>query len=171
LASGSREWGGKHASGFFAAELLYGQVKQIYRRRKLVRVTQVMRYGTRAALKTALQTLGLSGRLNTAFVERVNLTVRQGVAALIRHTWLTMQDTPQLLLQLEWWRGYYHFVRPHESLLLALAHPLERSGKRLPQRYRQRKVAMAAGLTSRRWTVRDLLTVPLPLEPLGAGSA
>jgi IS1 family transposase len=154
-----------------AAELLYGQVKKIYRRRKLVRVTQVMRCGTRAALKTALQTLGLSGRLNTAFVERANLTVRQGVAALIRHTWSTMQDTPQLLLQLEWWRRYYHFVRPHESLLLALAHPLERGGKRLPQRYRQRKVAMATGLTSRRWTMRDLLTVPLPLEPLGAGSA
>jgi IS1 family transposase len=152
-----------------AAELLYGQVKKIYRRRKLVRVTQVMRCGTRAALKTALQTLGLSGRLNTAFVERVNLTLRQGVAALIRRTWSTMQDTPHLLLQLEWWRGYYHFVRPHEALRVALAHPLERGGKRLPQRYRQRTPAMAAGLTGRRWTVPDLLTVPLPLEPLGAG--
>src|SRR5262249_30415373 len=93
-----------------AAGLVYGQVKKIYRRRKLVRVTQVMRCGTRAALKTALQTLGLSGRLNTAFVERVNLTLRQSVAALIRRTWSTMQDTPQLLLQLEWWRAYYHLV-------------------------------------------------------------
>jgi hypothetical protein len=152
-----------------AAGLLYGQVKKTYRRRKLVRVTQVMRWGTQAALKTALQTLGLSGRLNTAFVERVNLTVRQSVAALRRRTWATMQAAPQLLMHLEWWRGYYHFVRPHASLRVALGQPLERGGRRQPQRYRQRTPAMAAGLTSRRWTVHDLLTVPLPPEPVGAG--
>jgi transposase-like protein len=56
--------------------LIYGQVKKSYRRRKLVRVTHVMRLGTEDALTAALQGLGLSGRLNTAFIERVNLTVR-----------------------------------------------------------------------------------------------
>jgi hypothetical protein len=76
-----------------AAGLLYGQVKKHYRRRRLVRVTQVLRCGTATALKTALQPQGLSGRLNTAFVERVNLTLRQSVAALVRRTWSTMQDT------------------------------------------------------------------------------
>jgi len=73
-----------------------------------------------------------------------------------------------LLLHLEWWRAYYHFVRPHESLRQAQAHPLERGGKRQPQRYRQRSVAMAAGVTSRRWTARDLLARPLPPQPMGA---
>jgi hypothetical protein len=121
------------------------------------------------ALRAALQGLGLSGRLNTAFVERLNLTVRQSVAALIRRTWSTMQETPQLLLHLEWWRGYYHFVRPHTSLRVSLAQPRERGGKRQPQRYRQRTPAMAAGLTRRRWTVRELLALPLPVEPFGAG--
>ena len=56
-----------------AAGLLYGQVKKTYRRRKLVRVTAVLRCGTRATVQIALQGLGFSGRLNTAFVERVNL--------------------------------------------------------------------------------------------------
>jgi IS1 family transposase len=64
-----------------AAGLIYGQVKKSYRRRKLMRVTHVMRLGTSATLKVALQGLGFSGRLNTAFIERVNLTVRHGVAA------------------------------------------------------------------------------------------
>ena len=64
-----------------------------------------MRCGTRLALCDALMGLGLSGKLNTAFVERLNLTVRQSVAALIRRTWSTMQEAPQLLLHLEWWRG------------------------------------------------------------------
>ena len=36
-----------------AAELIYGQVKNISRRRKLVRVTYVMRLGTGAALVVA----------------------------------------------------------------------------------------------------------------------
>ncbi|HJZ46336.1 MAG TPA: integrase core domain-containing protein [Roseiflexaceae bacterium] len=152
-----------------AAGLIYGQVKKTYRRRTLVRVTQVMRCGTRVAFRTAVQALGLSGRLNTAFVERVNLTLRQSVAALIRRTWSTMQDVPHLLVHLEWWRAYYHFVRPHESLRVALAQPIDRGGKRRPQRYRQRTPAMAAGLTSRRWTVQNLLTVPLPPAPLGTG--
>src|SRR5215471_16028655 len=98
-----------------APSLIYGQVKKSYRRRKLVRVSHVMRLGTEAALKVALQGLGLSGRLNTAFIERVNLTVRHGVAALARRTWATAQQSPQLLAHLEWWRAYYHFVRPHAS--------------------------------------------------------
>ena len=67
-----------------AAELIYGQVKKIYQRRKLVRVKQVMRLGTQTALQVTLQGLSFSGRLNTAFIERVNLTVRHGIAALAR---------------------------------------------------------------------------------------
>jgi IS1 family transposase len=151
-----------------ATGLIYGQVKKRYRRRRLVGITYLMRCGTRAALRSALCGLGLSGKLNTAFVERVNLTLRQSVAALIRRTWSTMQEAPQLLLHLEWWRVYYHFVRPHESLRQTLGQPIMRGGRRQRQRYRQRTPAMAAGLTSRRWRVRDLLTLPLPPEPLGA---
>jgi len=49
-----------------AAELTYGQVKKTYQRRKLVRVTPVMRLGTSAVLTAALQGLGLTGQLNTA---------------------------------------------------------------------------------------------------------
>ena len=63
----------------------------------------------------------------------------------------------------------YHFVRPHESLRVLLAQPIERGDKRLPQRYRQRTAAMAAGLTYRRWTVQELLALPLPPAPIGVG--
>jgi hypothetical protein len=84
-----------------AAELIYGQVKKIYRRRKLVRVTHIMRCGTRVAPRGTLMGLGLSGLLNTAFVERVNLTLRQSIAALTRRTWSTMQAAPQLLAHVD----------------------------------------------------------------------
>jgi transposase InsO family protein len=142
--------------------LIYGQVKKSYQRRKLVRVTPVMRLLTEAALKASLQGLGLSGRLNTAFIERVNLTIRHGVAALARRTWATAQQSPHLFAHLEWWRGYYHFVRPHASLRVAFEQPQERGGKRLAQRYRQRTPAMASGRTNRRWTAREMLSCPLP---------
>jgi IS1 family transposase len=94
-----------------AAGLIYGQVKKCYRRRMLVRVTHVMRLGTEEALTAVLQGLGFSGRLNTAFIERVNLTVRHGVAALALRTWATAQHSPPLLAHLEWWRAYYHGCR------------------------------------------------------------
>jgi IS1 family transposase len=145
-----------------AKELIYGQVKKSYRRRKLARVTPVMRLGTEGALKAALQEIGFSGRLNTAFIERVNLTIRHGIAALARRTWATSQQAPQLLAHLEWWRAYYHFVRPHQSLRVALMQPREGDGKLAAQRYRQRTPAMAAGRTTRRWTAREVLSCPLP---------
>jgi hypothetical protein len=149
-----------------AEELIYGQVKKSYKRRKLVRVTHVMRLGTKEALPVVLQGLGLSGRLNTAFLERVHLTVRHGRAALARRTWATAKLAPHLLAHLQWWRVYYHFVRPHASLRVKLVQPRERGGKLVAHRYRQRTPAMAAGRTKRRWTAREVLSCPLP--PLSA---
>jgi hypothetical protein len=88
-----------------AAGLISGQVKKCDRRRKLVRVTHVVRLGTEEALTATLQGLGFSGRLNTAWISRVNLTVRHGRAALARRTWATAQQSPPLLAHLEWWRA------------------------------------------------------------------
>jgi hypothetical protein len=67
-----------------AAGLMDGQVQKRYRRRRFVRVKHVIRLGTEPAFREALQALGFSGRVNTAFIERVNLTIRRGVAALAR---------------------------------------------------------------------------------------
>jgi hypothetical protein len=146
-----------------AAGLIYGQVNKSYRRRKLVRVTHVMRLGTGAALKGARPRMGFSGRLNTAFIERVDLTVRHGVAALARRTWATAQ---QLLAHLQWWRAYSHCVLPHASLRIALSRLRERGGKKLvAQRYRHRTPAMAAGRSSRQWSTREVLCYSLPLVP------
>ncbi len=94
-----------------AAGLISGQVKKSSRGRKLVRVTHVMRLGTEDALPASFQRMGFSGRLNTACIERVNLTVRHARAALARRTWATAKPAPQLLAHLEWWRAYDHGCR------------------------------------------------------------
>lgn len=88
-----------------------------------------------------------------AFVERVNLTLRQHVPPLARRTWSLARDERSLWMYLEWGRAYYHFCRYHEALRL----PSQR-----PYRYRSRTPAMAAGLAHRRWPVSELLLMPLP---------
>jgi hypothetical protein len=136
-------WADECERGFLAAGLISGHLKKTERRRKLVQVRQVMRCSARVALRSAVQALRLSGRLTSAFVERLTLRLRQSVAALIGRSWSSMQDMPDLLLDLECWRAYYHLVRPHESLLLALAQPIWRAGK--PRRQRQKAASGGHG--------------------------
>jgi IS1 family transposase len=149
---------GRRRAWRVAEALVYGQVKKVYRRGRIARVLPRVALGTPERLAAALRALGFSGRLNTAFVERVNLTLRQGVAALTRRTWATARTAPGLAHQVAWWRGYYHFVRPHHGLRVPLHAPAASNGRR--QRYRARTPAMAAGIATRRWTVAELLASP-----------
>jgi IS1 family transposase len=81
-----------------AFEFLYGQVIKAYRRRKIFKVERPrsVQLGQREDLQVALQRLGFTGSINTAFIERLNLTLRQGLAALTRRSWATAQLAPEL---------------------------------------------------------------------------
>jgi hypothetical protein len=102
--------------------------------------------------------------LQTAWVERVNLTVRRELAMLARRSGSTAQTFLQLQDSFAWWHARVcdHFVKPHKSLRLELATPRPRWGKRLPQVYQVRTPAMAKGLTDHRWIVVELLSSPIP---------
>ena len=63
-------------------QLLYAQVIKTVCRRRLVRVTHRVVFGTLEAVEQVLAVYGW--QINTAFVERVNLTIRQHVAAVGR---------------------------------------------------------------------------------------
>ena len=56
----------------------------------------------REELQAALQRLGFTGSIHTAFIERLNLTLRQDLAALTRRSLARAQLTPQLGAHLEW---------------------------------------------------------------------
>jgi transposase InsO family protein len=90
--------------------------------------------------------------IQTASVERVNLTFRQGIAGLGRDTWSLMGE-PHLRLHAEWFRLYYHLARPHESL----REPVPG----FKRKYRPRTPAMALGVIDRVLTVGDILHMPL----------
>ena len=121
-----------------------------------------MLVGEEQEYRRFLKENGLSGQINTSFIERLKLSIRQCVSKLTRRTWGPAHFTLELLEHLDWWRAYYHFVRFHESLAVALDHPKQRKGKRQPIRYRRRTPAMVAGLTHKRWAVMELLSYPLP---------
>jgi IS1 family transposase len=62
--------------------LLYAQVVKSYRRRRLVGVKHRVVFGTQLAIEQVLATCGWT--INTSFVERLNLDIRQRVAAIGR---------------------------------------------------------------------------------------
>ncbi len=67
-----------------------------------------------------LVALGLSGLIQTSAIERVNLTIRQGVALLTRRTWSLAQSETHLHHHVCWWQAY-HLARPHQALRLPVA--------------------------------------------------
>ena len=96
--------------------LLYGQFRKVRSGYRLKSIYTLMQWGERQAMTAALNAIDLSGKIQTAFVERLNLTLRELVAPLSRRTWSMAFDQPHLLLHIEWVRSYYHFARPHMSL-------------------------------------------------------
>ena len=153
---------GKKSVWVLLSDFVYAQVIKHQRRRRTVQVERRILCGDEKNYQDRLKIARLSGKINTSFVERINLTIRQSVSKLTRRTWGPALFTPELFEHLDWWRVYYHFVRYHESLEVKLATPSQRKGKQQPIRYRRRTPVMAAGLTYKHWTVKELLSYPLP---------
>jgi IS1 family transposase len=145
-------------------DLFYAQLVKRSRRRRLVVVDRRICLGQLATFRARLQAIGLTGCIQTAFIERLNLTIRRSLAALARRSWSAARSERELTLQFDWWRAVYHFTRPHVGLRQGLANP---PIGRTRRRYRQRTPAQAASLTQRRWTVLELLLMPAP--PLNLG--
>ncbi len=160
------EWvvveGEKKLVWLIVAMFLYAQVIKHQRGFRLVGVEHRMLWGDAEEYRSRLKANGLSGNINTSFVERANLTIRQSVSKLTRRTWGPAKLKSELEDHLYWWLAYYHFARPHESLRITLPEPFLRKGKQRPMLYKKVTPAMAAGLVTRRWSVKELISYPLP---------
>jgi IS1 family transposase/transposase-like protein len=144
-------------------ELLYAQVIKTYRCRRLVRMRQRVVFGTRAQVAHLLALQGW--HINTAFIERVNLTLRHHVAALGRRVITLCKREAGLRAQLHLSQAYYNFCLPHGNLRVPLAHPQPTNGTGSAKRWHPYTPAMAAGLTDRVWTVREVLLFRVPPWP------
>jgi IS1 family transposase len=99
-------------------ELLYAQVIKTMRRRRLVAVKHHVVFGTKAVVDQVLAACGW--HINTAFVERLNLSLRQRVAAMGRRSATPCKSKDGLCQQLMLFQAYHNFVLPHASLRQAL---------------------------------------------------
>jgi hypothetical protein len=81
------------------AHLLYGQLIKRYRRQRLVHVDRRALLGSGPQVVASLRAAGPSGTIQTAFIESLNLTARQAVAAISPRTWGLPQSPAELLLR------------------------------------------------------------------------
>ena len=94
-------------------ELCYAQVIKTYRRRRLVAIRHRVVFGTLAGVNRVLAATGW--QINTAFIERVNLTIRQHVAAVGRRVMTLCKHEDGLRQQLALSHLYDNFCLPHAS--------------------------------------------------------
>jgi hypothetical protein len=143
--------------------LLYAQVVKKVRRRRIVEVKRHVVIGTQAAVDQVLKAYGWV--INTAFVERLNLSLRQRVAPIRRRSATSCKGEAGLEGQLTLFQVYYNFVLPHASLRQALAEPMATNGSGSAKRWQLRTPAMAAGLTDHVWSLREVLMFRVPPWP------
>jgi hypothetical protein len=103
--------------------------------------------------------------LNTSFVERLNLDIRQRVAAIGRRVNTICQGEEGLLDQLVLFQSYHNFVLPHASLRQPLRVPEATKIRGSVKVWRPRTPAMAAGLTDHVWSLREVLLFRVPPWP------
>ena len=122
-----------------------------------------MVFGTLEAVKQVLAARGW--KINTSFVERLNLDIRQRVAAVGRRVNTLGQSEDGVQHQLVLFQTYYNFCLPHSSLRQPLPQPVPTKGTGSARQWRPCTPAMAAGLTDRVWTLRDVLLYRVPPWP------
>jgi IS1 family transposase len=143
--------------------LRYAQGVQSSRRRCIVGVKHRVVLGT---LEPVRQVLGACGRkINTAFVERLNLDIRQRVAAVGRRVNTLCQGEDGLRHQLTVYHAYYNFCVPHASLRQPLLVPELTNGRGSAKVWRPCTPAMAAGLTDHVWSLKEVLLYRVPPRP------
>lgn len=103
------------------------------------------------ALHLIETTQGKPGTINTAFVERLNATLRTWLPALTRRSRHAGSDQERLERYFFLVTTAYNFTRPHRSLRM-----------RVDGRWIERTPGMAAGLTHHPWTVEELLSFRVP---------
>jgi IS1 family transposase len=147
--------------------LLYAQVVKSYRRGRLVEVKHRVVFGTLTAVEQVLAACGW--KINTAFVERLNLDIRQRVAAVGRRVNTLCKGEDGVQHQLAVFQSYHNFCLPHASLHQPLLIPEPTNGSGSAKRWRPWTPAMAAGLTDHVWTLREVLLFRVPPWPQPAG--
>lgn len=106
--------------------------------RRLVSITRRLAYGSLTQAEAIMQATQVDlGRINTAYIERLNATLRTWMPALVRRTRTPAGTRDRLEAALFWTGGVYNFCHVHATL----------AGT----------PAMAADLTDHVWSIDELI--------------
>ena len=112
-------------------------------RDRVIKVERRLIIGTKSKMEQLLFESEDSSTINTSFIERLNLTIRQGCAYLGRRTACHSKHKDLLDNNLALQMCYYNFVRPHSALKFG---------------YETRTPAMQAGLDKKPLSFREIFT-------------
>jgi len=144
--------------------LRYAQVVKERENGRVVDVSYRVVYGQEQDIEEYLKQSPVSQTINTSFVERDNLALRQSNRRLTRKTNGFSKEITGLEKQLWVSLAYYHFVLPHYSLRTPLAEPIPTRGAGSQKRWQAVTPVMAAGLTDHIWSTSELLSYRVPVE-------
>ncbi len=133
-------------------KLRYAQVDKRRQGGRVVEVRRRIIFGTAGDIEVILKADGCGSQVNTAYVERNNLTMRQNVGRLVRKTLSFSKNEHYLRRHIALEDAVYNFVKPHRSLRRPIRKNTDERRK-----WEQRTPAMAAGLTDHIWSLEDLL--------------
>jgi len=100
----------------FGPAALYAQVLKTRKNDRIVKVERRAVHGAGWRFEEALNNSEDSSTLNTSFIERLNLTIRQSLAYLARRTLCHARSKEKLEEHLELLCCYYNFARPHGAV-------------------------------------------------------
>jgi IS1 family transposase len=135
--------------------LKYAKVCKKRKNGRLIEVVQCVVYGDP---EEVMKLLGADsgGKINTAYIERLNLTIRNSLARFVRKSMNCSKILGRHTNALDFFQAWYNFVKPHRSLRLRIDQGRKKWMKRTP--------AMAEGLTDHVWTMKELMTFRVPVQ-------
>jgi len=133
-------------------DLVYATVHKTRRKGRVVSAEPRLVYGTQQQLEKALENSSVSKSVNTAFIERENGTGRHRNARKMRKTYRFSKDW-DIHNGMSWLEcAFYNFCWPVRTLAQKV--------KDVVQEARDTTPAMAAGLASHVWSVREWFRFP-----------
>lgn len=133
-------------------DLKYAQVIKHKKNDEVVSIEKRVVFGKEEEILNTLEQNG--NTINTSYVERNNLTARNGVSRLIRDTINFSKCFQMLTAHVCFFFAWFNFVKPHDALKIEIADGI--------RRWKQRTPAMAANITDHIWKLEELFNVKPP---------
>ena len=127
-------------------ELNYAVVHKTREKGKMIKVEKKIIFGSQESVEACLKR-SVSKTINTSYIERFNLTLRQNDAHLQRKTLKFSKNISYFEAKLNIVIMHYNFIKPHWSLCKSMKNPIT--------------PAMKANILSNKWSINDACSYPI----------